>query len=142
MLRGRAVLPQNRTPLPLYLSTHSPAKGDGQVPHQASKSTVTDDSRVDNPLGHIDESTPLVYFGPLSKMEDPMNLRDKVEARQAAVQMAGGASEVARSLGLSRQAVHCWTKVPPRHVLAVEKLSGVSRHYLRPDIFGERAENG
>jgi DNA-binding transcriptional regulator YdaS (Cro superfamily) len=55
-----------------------------------------------------------------------------------------GPSALARALSesgrpLSPQAVSLWTKVPPERVLEVERLTGVSRHELRPDVFGAAA---
>lgn len=58
-------------------------------------------------------------------------------ATQRAVKAAGGSRAVARDLGLTRQAVEDWPRVPAKHVLRLEALSGVSRYILRPDIFGE-----
>jgi DNA-binding transcriptional regulator YdaS (Cro superfamily) len=55
---------------------------------------------------------------------------------QTAIQNVGTASELARQLGITPAAVLQWDKVPPNRVLQVERLSGVSRHVLRPDIFG------
>ena len=61
-----------------------------------------------------------------------------------AIDRAGGPSAVSRALGLTKQAVSKWIEVPPRHVLALERLTGISRHVLRPDIYGpsssERAD--
>ncbi|WP_155760620.1 transcriptional regulator [Stenotrophomonas maltophilia] len=62
----------------------------------------------------------------------------------AAVEKAGtGQAGLARLLGVSPQAVNQWVNgnrpVPPRHVLAIEKATGVSRHELRPDVFGPGA---
>ncbi len=51
---------------------------------------------------------------------------------------AGSASELARRLKITPSAVLQWDKVPPRRVMEVEKITGVSRHLLRPDIFGAR----
>jgi DNA-binding transcriptional regulator YdaS (Cro superfamily) len=51
---------------------------------------------------------------------------------------AGSASELARKLKITPSAVLQWDKVPPRRVMEVEKITGVSRHLLRPDIFGAR----
>lgn len=59
-------------------------------------------------------------------------------------------SKIARELGISPQAVFDWPRVPAERVLVVERLSGFSRHVLRPDIYpieGEqsatkRASNG
>jgi DNA-binding transcriptional regulator YdaS (Cro superfamily) len=50
----------------------------------------------------------------------------------------GFRAQLARDLGISRAALHRWRQVPARHVLVVEQLTGISRHQLRPDIFGER----
>ncbi len=43
---------------------------------------------------------------------------------------------LARSLDLTRQAIHKWEVVPLKRVLEVEAATGVSRHVLRPDVFG------
>lgn len=48
----------------------------------------------------------------------------------------GSASELARQLGISPAAVLQWEEVPLRRVIEVERISGVSRHELRPDFFG------
>lgn len=49
-----------------------------------------------------------------------------------------GPGELAIKLGgvVGRQAITMWTVVPPEHVLAVEAVTNISRHELRPDIFG------
>ena len=53
-------------------------------------------------------------------------------------------SEIARKLGVSRQRVFHWYKsggrVPDKFVLKIEKITGVSRHDLRPDIFGDSVD--
>jgi DNA-binding transcriptional regulator YdaS (Cro superfamily) len=43
---------------------------------------------------------------------------------------------VAKRLGISHQALSCWDRVPAVHCLAMEEMSGVSRHLLRPDVYG------
>jgi len=48
----------------------------------------------------------------------------------------GGLSKVARECGLKPQSVAQWRRVPAHHVLRIESAFGVSRHELRPDIFG------
>lgn len=48
-------------------------------------------------------------------------------------------SEFAAHVGASQQLVSYWVRtkrVGGKHVLAVEAATGVSRHELRPDIFG------
>jgi DNA-binding transcriptional regulator YdaS (Cro superfamily) len=66
---------------------------------------------------------------------------------EAAVQHEGSRTAVAKKLGLTRQALDQWGgKVPAKHVLAMEKMSGIERYEIRPDIYGpkprplERAE--
>lgn len=51
---------------------------------------------------------------------------------------AGGPAALAKALGgLTSQAVSQWKKIPAERVLDVERLTGISRHDLRPDVFGE-----
>ncbi|WP_024900291.1 Cro/CI family transcriptional regulator [Brucella rhizosphaerae] len=57
-------------------------------------------------------------------------------ALEAAKIKVGGASALARALRITPQAVNQWQVVPPERVLEVERHSGVSRHFLRPDVFG------
>lgn len=48
----------------------------------------------------------------------------------------GRRKELADALGISPSAVTMWPRVPAERVLLVEQLTGVSRHDLRPDIYG------
>ena len=54
-------------------------------------------------------------------------------------QQAGSMAALGRALGISTTAVWKWfqstKRLPPEHVLLAEKLYGVSRHDLRPDIY-------
>lgn len=68
-------------------------------------------------------------------MTDP-----RVVATEHAIQKAGGGASLASSLNLTRQAIYQWRLVPPQHVLEVERLSGVSRHDLRPDLYPREAK--
>lgn len=61
---------------------------------------------------------------------------DKDLIRKAA-EACGGIVALSLALGLSRAAVSQWDRVPPERVLDVERLTGVSRYRLRPDIFGK-----
>lgn len=42
---------------------------------------------------------------------------------------------IARALGITRGAVAKWRRVPAERVLAVEAITGISRHLLRSDIY-------
>jgi DNA-binding transcriptional regulator YdaS (Cro superfamily) len=48
----------------------------------------------------------------------------------------GGVRALARMLGLTHPTLVRWKKTPAAHVLALEKLTGISRYRLRPDVFG------
>ncbi len=65
-------------------------------------------------------------------------------ALEKAAKNVGGFSELARLLGMSRQAVYKWleTKVPAERCVDVEQVSRVSRRKLRPDVFGPRKREG
>lgn len=59
-----------------------------------------------------------------------------------AVEAAGGTIALGKALGITRQAVEQWHTVPPERVLDVERLSGISRYDLRPDIYGAAPDYG
>jgi DNA-binding transcriptional regulator YdaS (Cro superfamily) len=65
---------------------------------------------------------------------------DKKDALKRAVENVGGQAKFARAIGVTAQAVSQWDEVPPLRVLAVERVSGVSRHELRPDLYPLEAE--
>ena len=48
-----------------------------------------------------------------------------------------GASMLATKLGISKQAVHQWRKVPALRARDIEQITGIPREELRPDIYGE-----
>lgn len=64
---------------------------------------------------------------------------------ERAVEKAGGqtalASKISKLTGTAIKQSHVWNwinrdkKLPAEYVLAIEKVTGVSRHELRPDIY-------
>lgn len=52
-----------------------------------------------------------------------------------AIKEAGGFAALGRLLGISGAAVSQWPQVPILRVLDVERITGVPRHELRPDIY-------
>jgi TorA maturation chaperone TorD len=56
---------------------------------------------------------------------------------QEAIRAIGGVGALARALGISQPSVSNWQKVPPERVIAVEEITGVGRHVLRPDLYPE-----
>jgi DNA-binding transcriptional regulator YdaS (Cro superfamily) len=62
----------------------------------------------------------------------------ETSAIQRACAAIGGQSALAREIGTTPQAVQkmCSTgRVPAERVIAIERVSGVSRHELRPDLY-------
>jgi DNA-binding transcriptional regulator YdaS (Cro superfamily) len=51
------------------------------------------------------------------------------------IKEAGGLRPLARILGISHQAILQWDKVPAERMLEIEKLTGIARERLRPDLF-------
>ena len=62
-----------------------------------------------------------------------MGERDPI-IREAAAS-CGGVVELSKRLGLSRAAVSYWRRVPAERVLDVERLTGIARERLRPDLY-------
>ena len=62
----------------------------------------------------------------------------KTEGLAEAIEKAGSMRKLALALGISTQAVSTWWRVPASRVLDVERVTGVSRYRLRPDVFGEK----
>ena len=59
-----------------------------------------------------------------------------------AIEAAGSVNNLAAAAGVKPQAISQWRKgVPPLRVLDVERVTGISRHELRPDIFGPAPRN-
>lgn len=55
---------------------------------------------------------------------------------QAAVMaMKWSPAELAKALGITRGAIHQWKRIPAGRVLDVERVTGVSRQVLRPDLY-------
>jgi DNA-binding transcriptional regulator YdaS (Cro superfamily) len=59
-------------------------------------------------------------------------------ALQKAADIMGSKRKLALELGVTRQAISQWRKVPAARCIKIEQLTGVSRHELRPDIYGEQ----
>ncbi len=47
-------------------------------------------------------------------------------------------SELARHVGVRPQSLCKWVRVPAERVAAVEAATGVSREFLRPDLYAPR----
>lgn len=67
------------------------------------------------------------------------------EALERAIKAAGGQKPLADLIGTTQSHIWYWLNkskngVPSERALAVEQATGISRHDLRPDIFGPSPE--
>ncbi|BCH33237.1 hypothetical protein MesoLjLc_51670 [Mesorhizobium sp. L-8-10] len=76
----------------------------------------------------------------MTQSEEDKLLQALNEAKKA----IGGNTGLARALNrlgnkptITSQAISQWKKVPDKRALDVEKVTGVSRHRLRPDVYGD-----
>ena len=47
----------------------------------------------------------------------------------------GSKSELAKQLGITPSSITQWKQVPAERVLQVERITGISRNELRPDLY-------
>jgi DNA-binding transcriptional regulator YdaS (Cro superfamily) len=69
-----------------------------------------------------------------------MNLKTKRKNIERAVDLAGGIYKVAESMKISHQAIQQWIyngHVPPKRIIKLEQLSGVTRHEIDSDLYPE-----
>ena len=67
-----------------------------------------------------------------------MHKTRKTTPVQEVIQAAGGIRPLSRLLGISAPSVWEWrqrNQIPAARVLKLERLTGVSRHVLRPDLY-------
>lgn len=57
------------------------------------------------------------------------------EALQKAIEKAGGQSAVARAFKIKQPSVAEWKRCPPHWAIKLERLTGVPREKLRPDLY-------
>ncbi len=56
-------------------------------------------------------------------------------ALKRAIKAAGGVNALGRYLGISGAAVAQWGRLPAERVLEVERITGVPKELLRPDLY-------
>lgn len=44
-------------------------------------------------------------------------------------------AELARNLGIARQALYQWRRIPAERVIEIERITGIQRQELRPDLY-------
>ncbi|WLR92160.1 transcriptional regulator [Shinella zoogloeoides] len=63
-----------------------------------------------------------------------------IEIVEIAAAKVGGVVALSRELGIKHSSFHSWPRVPAERVLEFERITGVSRHVIRPDVFGPAPE--
>lgn len=58
-----------------------------------------------------------------------------------AVAKAGGMRALARALGINYQAIQSWKRIPAERVVAIERITGIPREQLRPDLYDKPPKN-
>ncbi len=64
------------------------------------------------------------------------------ESLTRAIAEAGSITTLATDLGISPQAVSVWRRVPAERAREVERITGIPRHELRPDLWDAPIPNG
>ena len=55
---------------------------------------------------------------------------------EKAIKAAGSSVKLAAMLGVKYQSIQYWKRrIPAERVLEIERVTGVSRHELRPDLY-------
>lgn len=62
-----------------------------------------------------------------------------MEKFQTYLKERGSLTAMARELGISHSAILQWVRIPAERVLVVERITGISRHDLRPDLYPREA---
>ncbi len=61
-----------------------------------------------------------------------LDQRDEQLAR--VIRAAGNRNKLGQMLGITGEAISQWSKVPSRHLLRIEQLTGIPAKELRPDL--------
>ena len=61
-----------------------------------------------------------------------------IEIVEQAAKKVGGIVELGRRLGIRHTTFYQWTQVPVSRVLQIEKITGIKRSQIRPDIYPPR----
>lgn len=58
-----------------------------------------------------------------------------IEATKRCAEMVGGLPRLAELLQIKRPSLYSWKRIPAERVLELERLTKISRHDLRPDLY-------
>ena len=57
-----------------------------------------------------------------------------IQIVEDAAEKSGGLVALATALGIKHQALYGWTRVPAERVLEMERITGIPREEIRPDL--------
>jgi hypothetical protein len=69
------------------------------------------------------------------RMSDEATRRKWAKGLQLAFHAVGGVTPIAKACGIAVATVSGWDRVPGHRVITVERISGISRETLRPDLY-------
>ncbi len=52
-----------------------------------------------------------------------------------AIKRSGGITRLAKCLNIRHQTIYSWKKIPSERVVDVERVTGIPRQKLRPDLY-------
>ena len=61
-------------------------------------------------------------------------MKNETDILNRVYEAAGSKYRLAKLLGIKKQAVQTWRRIPVERVIDVERITGISRHDLRPDL--------
>ena len=67
----------------------------------------------------------------------PVHKRTPIGLKRAA-KAAGSKYALARLLGITAQSLNKWNRIPRKRILQIEKLTGVPREKLAPELYRAR----
>ena len=65
----------------------------------------------------------------------PTTSTEIVTGKAAAIKAAGGVRALARALGIKHASIVGWSEIPAGRLVDVERVTGVPREILRPDLY-------
>ena len=82
---------------------------------------------------------PAPISAPLATTNDTSQSDDETMrlALRAAVKAAGSQRALARMIGVTHPAVALWNRAPAKHVINIERATGIPREQLRPDLYSQ-----
>jgi DNA-binding transcriptional regulator YdaS (Cro superfamily) len=60
---------------------------------------------------------------------------DETSPIDRAAAAVGNKSELARRLGITVQSIQQWKKIPAERLVDIERVTGIPREELRPDLY-------